>query len=78
MLLKEALHALEPGGLVMLLHFVVPRVPPGLERIGTWGITTGPGYRIRCATLCRRPYTLDDHLAGTLDGLSDNQGGQHV
>ncbi len=55
-LLREAARILVPGGMVGLLHHLVPVIPPdvGLERVGTHGVTTGPGYRIRCFTVARR------------------------
>jgi hypothetical protein len=45
---------LEPGGQVAYLHFLVPKLPAGLARISTHGVTTGPGYRIRALTVARR------------------------
>ncbi len=60
-LLREARDALRPGGRLALLHQVVPVLPAGLARIGTWGVTTGPGYRIRCLTVAeleRTPRSL--------------------
>jgi hypothetical protein len=65
-LLRECAVALAPGGLVALLHQVVPRLPPLLERIGTWGVSTGPGYRIRALTIARRTASVQLELGGNL------------
>lgn len=62
-LFREVERVLEPGGSVAYLHFLVPKLPAGLARIGTYGVTTGPGYRIRALTIARRiadPETLWD------------------
>lgn len=53
-LLREAAQALAPGGRVGLLHFVVPRMPVDLVRLGVWGVTIGPGYRIRAFTVAEK------------------------
>lgn len=53
-LLWECARALAPGGRVAFLHFIVPRLPAGLIRVGTWGVTTGAGYRIRALTIAER------------------------
>lgn len=53
-LLEEAHRALAPGGRVGLIHFVVPRIPEGLERLHTVGVSTGPGYRIRAFTVAEK------------------------
>lgn len=52
--LREAARVLRPGGMVAFLHHVVPPLPETMERVGTWGVTTGPGYRIRALTIARR------------------------
>lgn len=57
-LFREVQRILEPGGQVAYLHFLVPKLPAGLARISTHGVTTGPGYRIRALTIARR---LHDH-----------------
>lgn len=62
-LLREACRVLVPGGRVAFLHHVVPRIPPGLERVATYGVTTGPGYRIRALTIAEKtgqPALLDE------------------
>lgn len=53
-ILREVARILAPGGAVAFLHHVVPQLPDELERIGTWGVTTGPNYRIRALTIARR------------------------
>lgn len=53
-LLREIADALCEGGRVAFLHFVVPRLPDSMKRVGTFGVTTGPGYRIRCLTLAEK------------------------
>lgn len=65
-LLREAAHALRPGGRVGFLHHVVPSPVPGLRIVGVYGVTTGTGYRIRAFTVLER---LDDRTL--LDGGAD-------
>lgn len=54
MILRECAEVLEVGGRVGLLHQIVPGMPEQLRRIGTYGITTGVGYRIRALTIAER------------------------
>lgn len=56
-LFREVERILEPGGMVAYLHFLVPKLPAGLDRVGVWGVTTGPGYRIRALTIAKRLHT---------------------
>jgi hypothetical protein len=58
-LLRECAAALAPGGRVGLLHHVVPVQVDGLRTVGVWGVSTGPGYRIRAFTVLERPGQLD-------------------
>lgn len=53
-LLRECAHALRPGGRVGMLHHLVPLLPASLRRVGTYGVSTGPGYRIRAFTVAER------------------------
>lgn len=53
-LLRECAEVLAPGGVVAVLHHLMPDAVPGLVRMGCYGVTTGPGYRIRALTLFRR------------------------
>jgi hypothetical protein len=53
-LLREAARVLVPGGMVGILHFLVPSPEPGLRFIRAHGITTGAGYRIRAFTVYQR------------------------
>lgn len=53
-LLREAARILQPGGVVALLHHVVPAMPPELVRTGTYGLSTGSGYRMRALTIATR------------------------
>lgn len=53
-LLREIGRILAPGGRAAFLHHVVPTLPPGMRRVGTWGVTTGTGYRIRALTIGER------------------------
>lgn len=53
-LLREAARILQPHGRIAYLHHVVPPLPPTLRRVGTWGVTTGVGYRIRALTIAER------------------------
>lgn len=53
-LFREVERILQPGGMVAYLHFLVPKLPDQLERLETYGVTIGPGYRIRALTIARR------------------------
>lgn len=53
-MLREIARILVPGGRVAFLHHIVPTLPAGMARIGTWGVTTGTGYRIRALTIAER------------------------
>jgi hypothetical protein len=53
-ILREVERILAPGGTVAFLHFLVPRLPAGLMRVGTYGVSIGPGYRMRALTIARR------------------------
>lgn len=53
-MLRECAEVLAPGGTVGLLHHLTPAAQPGLVRVGCWGVTTGPDYRIRALTIFRR------------------------
>lgn len=48
---NEACRLLKPGGKFGLLHFTVPMFRKPLRMMGTWGVTTGLGYKIRAFTL---------------------------
>jgi SAM-dependent methyltransferase len=63
-LLRECARILRPGGAVAFLHQLVPIIPAGLERVGVWGVSTGPGYRMRALTIATR-------CAEALPGLAD-------
>jgi hypothetical protein len=53
-IMREAARLLKPGGLVGLLHFQVPMIPPELVIEQVFGVTTGCGFNIRAWTLCRK------------------------
>jgi SAM-dependent methyltransferase len=53
-LLAEAARVVRPGGLLGILHFLVPAVPPGCSFVAVKGVTTGLGYRIRAFTVYQR------------------------
>lgn len=53
-LLREAARILRPGGRVAFLHHLVPVQVAGLDRVATYGVTTGPGYRIRALSILER------------------------
>lgn len=53
-LLTEAARVLVPGGMIAFLHHLVPILPVGLERVKLYGVSTGPGYRMRALTIARR------------------------
>lgn len=57
-LLREVGRILAPGGRCAFLHHLVPALPPTLTRLGTYGVTTGPGYRIRALSIVERPAQL--------------------
>jgi hypothetical protein len=54
-LLREVARILGPGGRAAFLHHLVPSLPDDLCRVGTYGVTTGTGYRIRALTIVERP-----------------------
>ncbi len=69
-ILRESARVLVPGGKVALLHHLVPTMPaangvPLLERLGVWGVTTGPGYRIRALTIARRTEVVPSLFDGS-------------
>lgn len=53
-LLAEASRVVRPGGLIGILHFLVPAVPPGCSFVAVRGMTTGLGYRIRAFTIYQK------------------------
>jgi hypothetical protein len=53
-LLRECAEALMAGGRVAFLHFLVPYLPDDLTRIGTWGVSIGPGFRMRALTVAEK------------------------
>jgi SAM-dependent methyltransferase len=53
-ILKEAARLLRPGGLVGLLHFIVPVTRRPLKIVHVYGITTGNGTAIRAWTLLEK------------------------
>lgn len=53
-LLSEASRVVRPGGLLAILHFLVPAVPAGCRFVAVKGVTTGLGYRIRAFTIYQR------------------------
>lgn len=53
-LMREATRVVKPGGLIGMMHFLVPSPTPGLKLERVVGITTGTGYRIRAWTLYRK------------------------
>lgn len=60
-LLAESARVVRPGGLIAILHFLVPFPPKGCRFVSTRGVTTGCGYRIRAWTVFERP---QDSLPG--------------
>lgn len=53
-LLAEAVRVARPGGLIVFVHFLVPRPPEGARIVSIHGLTQGCGYRIRAVTVMRR------------------------
>jgi len=53
-LLAEAARVVRPGGVIGMLHFLVPYPPPECDIVGVWGVTQGCGYRIRAFTVYRK------------------------
>jgi hypothetical protein len=53
-LLKEAARVVKPCGRIGLLHIAVPITPPDCEFITSFGVVTGPGFRIRAFTIYER------------------------
>lgn len=67
-LLREAARVVRDGGRIGLLHVACPFAPPDCVFVSVYGITTGPGYRIRALTLfekARRPMLFPQ---GEVDG----------
>lgn len=69
-LLREVARILVAGGRAAFLHHLVPELPPELARAGTFGITTGTGYRIRALTIVER---RADQLALATAGASNRR-----
>lgn len=53
-LLAEAARVVRPGGVIGMLHFLVPYPPPECDIAGVYGVTQGCGYRIRAFTVYRK------------------------
>jgi len=53
-LLKEACRVVQPGGVIGILHYLIPMPPVGAKLVRVVGITQGLGYRIRAWTLYRK------------------------
>lgn len=53
-IMAEACRVLRPGGMVGLLHFMVPMIRKPLSMVGVWGVSTGSGYAIRAWTVCQK------------------------
>lgn len=63
-LLSEAARVLVPGGVVGLLHFLVPIVPPSLRLLRVIGVTVGAGHSIRAFTVLEKPAQLELDFIG--------------
>lgn len=57
-ILKEAVRVAKEGGIVGILHFTVPWVPKGSERIGHFAVYQGPGFQGRTFAVFRKLETL--------------------
>lgn len=53
-LLAEAARVVRPGGVVGIVHFLVPMPPPGCDHVKTFGCSTGFGFNMRAVTLYAR------------------------
>lgn len=53
-LLSEAARVVRPGGVVAMLHYLIPFPPPGCAFVSVTGITQGLGYRIRAWCVYRK------------------------
>jgi hypothetical protein len=53
---REVARILRPGGRATMLHFLVPRLDRRLRLLDTYGVTLGPGYRIRALTVVERTH----------------------
>jgi len=53
-LLAEAARIAKPNAPIGLLHFLMPLPPAGTRIERVYGVTTGPGYRIRAFTIYRK------------------------
>jgi SAM-dependent methyltransferase len=69
-LIAEAARVVRPGGVIGLLHFLVPNPPEGCDIVGVWGVTQGCGYGIRAFTVWRK------QQAGLFDGTRAAAGGR--
>lgn len=69
---KECYRILKPGGLLIILHWLVYAAKFGFKTIDVLPVNQGPNHRIRAATVMRKPYNLDSFTQNTLDreGLS--------
>lgn len=53
-LLAEAARVVRPGGLIGIVHYIVPRPPPNCAFEKGFGLSTGFGFPMRAVTLMRR------------------------
>ena len=70
-ILKEASRILVDGGLVGIMHFIVPMTRKPLKMLGVWGITTGAGYAIRAWSLFRKDTYAQAEIEKEKEGIKE-------
>ncbi len=55
LLLKRAFEVLAPGGRVGIIHYILPKAPPGAIFVACVGVCCGFNNRIRCYSVFEKP-----------------------
>lgn len=52
--LREAVRVVRPGGMIVFVHYITPRPPPGASFVRAWAASTGFDMPIRAVSLYRK------------------------